>query len=204
MKKIRINIWKNKDGVHAIEYAFALPIFLLFFCVCVEYALMAFADVQFNSGVFNLSRVVRTGQFNDSLPPGSNLTQIQTATKNALITQLTPSALFKASNITISSESFSSFASIGPIEPCVSPNVEPCNNAGQYNDLNSDGVRNLQGGFGGTGAGNSVIIYTANYKWEGITPVWKLINVVNGTNFVGGSTLSSSILLKNEPFPGAR
>lgn len=192
------DIWKHSQGSYMIEFALVFPVFLLFTFAAFEYALMAFADVQFNAAVFSLSRTVKTGQFYNT----QQTTPSQTI-QAALVSQLVPTSLFTPSLVAVSAESFISFSSIGAIEPCIPPFAEPCSSSGQYNDINGDGVRDLQGGTGGTGSGSDIVVYTATYPWTGLTPVWKLVNYFNHGNSSGGSTLSASILIKSEPFPVA-
>ena len=199
-------IWKNTKGYYIVEYAFALPLFLAFVFSCVEYSLMAFADVQLNSGLFALSRLIKTGQFNSGLSSSATQSQINAAIKNDLQSLLVPSYIFHSDKLKVNTEVFSDYSSIGTLEHCINSTPEPCNNNSdplhlQYDDANSDNFRDLLGGTAGSGNGGNIVLYSASYQWEGITPVWHIMNYLVGSNNAGGTTLNASILLKSEPFP---
>jgi Flp pilus assembly pilin Flp len=185
------NIVRNAQGSTAVEYAMVLPILLLFIMGSLEYDLVMYGMTVLEGATTTAAREGKTGY------TASGMSQQQYIYG---VVQTRVSGLMNPANLTISSKSYANFAAIGQPEPCISPTLPPCPGTPGVNfvDVNHNGTWDQDQGAAGLGGAGDIVVYTVTYPWQIITPFLK--NVI-GTS--GVFTLTSSAVVKNEPYSGS-
>jgi Flp pilus assembly protein TadG len=163
----------RNEGVAAIEYAFVLPVLMWLIMGTLEYSLVMYASAVLDGAMTAAAREGKTGYVN---------------TTSSLVGYFV-GGLLKPSSVSVSytDTNTSTFnaatdAPTLPSGPCTNnpalanpPSFPLCTETAQ--------------------TAGDVVVYTATYPWNIMTPF--LQNVL-GTN--GVYTLSSSVVIKNEPY----
>jgi len=188
---------KNTRGSTAIEFALIAPIVILLIVGTMEFALIMYASAVLEGATFSAARLAKTGYTNTAT---SGTCASPTQTRSQFITcmvQSKTSGLLNPANLTTSSKSYSGFSEIGQPEPYTDVHGLGHYVAGDpYTDINGNGQWDADMGIAGLGGPGDIVVYTVSYPWPIFTPLFN--------QFFGGKstvTLSSSAVVKNEPYP---
>ena len=169
---------RNQSGAVAVEFAMIAPVFLLILFATLESGLSFFADMVLEDGVQTVSRLIRTGQTQNT-----NQAAFRTALCNEISVLLScdPAKLF------IDVRAFSSFAGSGyPAAIDGSKNFQSAN-------LNSYQT----GSSSKNNATNTIVLVRAFYKYPLYSPVFSTYySNVNGNVRL----LSASTAFRTEPY----
>ncbi len=176
-------------GAVALEYAFALPIFLTFSLGVVDLGGVFFASMLLEGGLREAARYGITGD----LDPGVTKEQkiLQTINDHgAGFVQVQASEL--------STLVYSDFDSIGDPEPYVDADGNNSYDVGEaFTDLNCNGSWDSDAGFDGAGNGSEVVLYTVEHETQLLTGY-----IAHLVGQDGKVTLRSSVAVRNEPYGG--
>ena len=178
-------LYRNKEGVTAIEFALVAPVLLMLVMGSLEISLMMFATSMMEGATFQSSRTGKTGYVADGL------TQEET-----IIAALNERAgiLMDTENISVTPKSYGSFSEVGEPEPFVDTNGNGERDPGEnYTDVNGDGEYSEDMGEDSYGASAQVTMYTITYDWPISTPLLQPF-------FGETKTLSAITVVKNEPY----
>jgi Flp pilus assembly protein TadG len=165
-------------GNAMVEFAMIAPVFFTLLFASLETGLAYFANMTLQNGVMETSRLIRTGQ-------AQNSNMSQAAFRNTLCAEISPLLSCDGSKLYIDIRSFTSFGNAGV--------PEPIDGAGEM----SGGMDNYQLGQSSQSGTQTIILYRAFYKWQLFTPLFaQYFANMNGNIRL----LSSSAAFKNEPF----
>jgi len=179
-KRVREGGWSRfaraRAGSAAVEFALVAPWFFLLMVGLAEISLIGFAQVNLDRSVFEMSRLIRTGE--------SSGTPASTIQAN-LCTEMTRVMPVSCSNLYLDVQSFPSFnaaSGLGLATPIVGGQLQTA-------------------GFGfNPGAACDIVVARAYYKWHVITP---LFQGVFGNVSGGDRILASTIMFRSEPYAGS-
>ena len=176
-----------RRGVAAIEFALALPALLLLVAGVIEVAMVLFAITLAEGGLREGSRYGLTGQTPDEGTREQQILQIVEDHTHGLVDT-------SESNLVI--VTYPGFDDVDPGEPFTDVDANGSYDVGEpYEDLNSNGERDSGNGSVGAGAAGAVVVYTLEFDWEFLTPVFEIFGGPEGK-----LALSASIAVRNEPF----
>lgn len=177
-----------RRGSSALEFALAIPVFLLLLAGVVEISMVMFVSVLAEGGLREASRYGLTGQVPDGETIEERLVDIVKEHTHNLI-EITPA------NVTF--KIYQDYDQIGNPEPYTDDS--PANgayDAGEaFTDWNGNGSWDADSGLEGTGAAGEIVLYKIQYQWAFLTP---LFSVFGGDD--GALDLSASIAIRNEPW----
>lgn len=178
----------DRRGASLIEFALALPVFILGVVGILELALVLSAQVLAEGGLREAARYGITGQ----IPGGSS--------REAQILQIVSNhthGMIDVSGATVTTKTYDSFDQVEEEEPY--DDDSPAN--GQYDvgetftDWNGNGTWDSDTGVAGPGASGEIVLYKIEFQWSFLTP---LFSKFGGDD--GKLDLSAAITVQNEPF----
>lgn len=175
-------------GATLVEFGFVAPILILL--------LMGFFDVGhslFMRAVLE-GEVQRAGR-NSGLETGG-AEAIQTSIDNGVREQLRPLGITD-DEISISRRFYRTFsdAAAAEAEPFTDTDGDGrCNNGEPFEDINNNGVRDLDGGDEGQGGARDSVLYTVTVSYPRMFPLGTMIGLPADT------TLSASTVMGNQPY----
>jgi len=179
--------FKNERGAAALEFAFALPVFLLVLVGIVEFSMVMLVSVLTEGGLREAGRYGITGQIPAGMTREERLVEIVGDHTHGLIDLSPENITFKV---------YDDFSHIGEAEPYVDDS--PAN--GQYDpgedftDWNDNGTWDEDVGVAGTGGAEDIVVYELNYSWEFLTPLFKAFGDDGKIN------MTASLAIRNEPY----
>ncbi|OUS11990.1 hypothetical protein A9Q97_06820 [Rhodospirillales bacterium 47_12_T64] len=183
------SLLKCDRGVVAVEYAFALPIFLGFVLGTFDLAGIFFGTMLLEGGLREAARYGITGD----LSPGVSKEERILETIN---NHGAGYVIVKASELT--TLVYSDFDAIGDPEPFVDADGNNAYDVGEtFTDLNCNGSWDDDAGFDGAGNGSEVVLYTVEHEKQLLTGY--LAPIVGNS---GKYTLRASVAIRNEPYGG--
>jgi Flp pilus assembly protein TadG len=184
-------LWRRREGVAAVEFAFVAPILLLTIVGIMEVAMVLIVSSLIEGGLRDAARFGITG----FVPQGM--------TREEQITSIIGDAtigLVKMSDIDIQTLIYPSFAQVGQPEPYTDTNGNGAYDAGEpYTDINGNGQWDADMGAAGVGGPGDIVLYKVKYDLPMMTPL--LSTVLGGLD--GKVQLSASIAVRNEPYPSS-
>jgi len=194
-KTIR-SFMRSATGSAAIEFAFLLPVLLVFLMGIIEYNMIMYASAVLQGATVIAAREGKTGYTQSGMSQQDYIYGIVRTRVTGLLDTSIPASPGVAA-LQISSKSYASYNAIGQPEPCISPTQPPCPGTPGVNftDVNHNGVWDSDEGSAGLGGQGDIVVYTVTYSWHVLTPI--MSNFL-GTN--GVVTLSASSVAKNEPY----
>lgn len=190
-------ILTQEEGSAAIEYAMVLPVLILFILGTLEYSIIMYNGAVIEGATNYAARLAKTG-YNNTSTGGTCASPSQTRAQYInCIVQSRLNTLMAPGNLTVVAKSYSAFNDIGQPEP-----YTDVNNLGHYvvgdpyTDINGNGQWDADMGVAGLGGPGDIVVYTVSYPWHLMTP---LIQKFFGSS--GTVTISSSAVVKNEPYP---
>jgi len=183
------NLFKDEEGVTAVEFAFVAPVFLLLISAVIEFSLVMFTTSVMEGATNSTSRLGKTGYTPAGFTRGE---AIINAVKDRTASLLDPA------KITIDSKVYSDFSKVGKPEPCVNPVNPPCSGTAGVNYVDVNGNGNWDQDMGAAGLGNAgdIVVYTVTYPWAIMSP---LMHPMLGSIY----NISVRSIVRNEPFSGA-
>jgi hypothetical protein len=178
-----------RRGVTAVEFAFTLPILLFFTLGITEFSTIFMAQNMLENATNTASREGKTGYVKSGLSREAFL---------LLLIQERIDKLMDPSKITMDTQVYKALNQVNEPEPYTDRNHNGRYDTGEtFTDTNGNGHWDPDGAYAEEGYGNAgdVTVYTVSYQWKVMTP---LLSEILGNN--GIVTLSSRILVKNEPY----
>lgn len=208
-------ILRHNEGATAVEYALIAPVLLLLLMGTLEFNLIMYASAVLEGATNYAARLAKTGYTNSSATSpcstttGTAQSELQYIT---FVTQGRVNGLMNPCNITTSSKYYGEYGYIGQAEPYCIPSTGICYGYGSgngngpgyvpgdtYTDINGNGQWDADIGLAGLGGPGDIVVYTVSYPWPIMTPIMKKFFGNSGT-----ITLTSSAVVKNEPYPTSR
>ena len=186
-----LDIWRDRRGVSAVEFAIMAPVLILTITGIMEVAMVLTVSSLLEGGLRDSARFGITG----NIPTGvTREEQIKKIIGDATI------GLVDMTTATIDTLVYPSFADIGQPEPFTDLNSNGTYDVGEpYTDINSNGQWDPDMGAAGLGGPGEIVLYKIKYDLPLMTPLLSAI--------MGGSdnkvTLRASIAVRNEPFPAS-
>ncbi|HVY12776.1 MAG TPA: TadE family protein [Alphaproteobacteria bacterium] len=172
-----------------MEFAFVLPILLYFVVGTMEFSIMFMAQNMLENAMTYAARAGKTGY------AAAGMTRDQYL---LMLAQSRVDRLMDPTQLSLNTESYSSLDKIGKPEPYVDRNGNGAYDLGEtFTDVNSNGHWDADQGIDSEGNSGDVVVYTISYPWHMMTPFLSNILSNNGT-----VTLSSRLVVKNEPYNG--
>ena len=186
-RRALLTIWRDAGGVTAIEFAVIAPVLLLLLFGILEFSAIMLVSNIMESATAISSRLGKTGYQQAGLT--------REATILASINSKTQ-GLIDPAKLTVAAKSYSEFDKIGDPEPWNDANNNGLAEAGEYQDINGNGQRDLDMGIAGYGGAGAIVVYTVSYPWPVMTP---LLRPLIG-NAQGNYVITTSSVVKNEPY----
>ncbi|MFT3972253.1 MAG: pilus assembly protein [Amaricoccus sp.] len=177
-------VFASEAGAAAVEFAFILPILLLFALGTIESAIVLFIRSSIESAVLEASRYGITGSEDG----------VSRADRVLAIVEERTYGLLDPDKIELETLVYDDFADIGKPEPFVDANGSGFYELGEsFTDVNGNGKWDADMGKAGLGDGNDIVVYRVRYSWGIITPMLRGI--------VGESIVNeSAVAVRNEPY----
>ena len=179
---------KDRSGASLIEFALALPVFVLGLVGLLELALVLSAQVLAEGGLREAARYGITGQIPGGTSREAQILQIVSDHTHGMI---------DVSGATVTTKIYGSFDQVEEEEPYTDDS--PAN--GQYDagesftDWNGNGSWDSDTGVPGAGTSGDIVLYKIEFQWSFLTP---LFSKFGGDD--GKLDLSAAITVQNEPF----
>ena len=174
-------------GSAALEFAFAIPALLLVTAGVIEVAMMLFVTTLAEGGLREAARYGITGQ-----TPGSGTREEQILE----IVQDHTHGLIEASEANLEVWTYPAFDNVEEQEDYEDGNSNGAYDEGEsYSDSNGNGSWDQGNGTEGAGGAGEVVVYTLNFDWDFMTPVFEVFGGPEGT-----LELTASIAVQNEPY----
>ncbi|MCB1537726.1 MAG: pilus assembly protein [Rhodospirillales bacterium] len=179
----------DESGVTAIEFALLLPVLVTIIMGSIELSMYLFVQSALEGATFSVSRLGKTGYVE------SGMTREETI-RAAMADRL--GIFFDPDRLSIISESYDDFSSVGEPEPFIDANGNGVRDNGEnYTDINGNGQYDMDRGVTGPGTAGQVTVYTISYPWNLMTPY-----LTDSLGQDGVAEISSRFVVKNEPFGG--
>ncbi len=176
-----------RRGTAAIEFAFAIPALLLVTAGVIEVAMVLFATTLAEGGLREAARYGITGQ-----APGGGTREEQILQ----IVQDHTHGLIDASDATLDVWTYPGFNDVQEQEDYTDGNSNGAYDSGEaFEDANANSTWDAGNGTEGPGGAGQVVVYTLEFEWDFMTPVFEVFGGPNGT-----LELSASIAVQNEPY----
>lgn len=172
---------RNKNGSVAIEFAMIAPMFFMLMFASVEIGLVYFANMTLENGVYNASRLVRTGQVQQDGMSADEFRDFLCAEVDMLLS-------CDSGSLLIDVRAYSSFGS--------SAHEDAFDASG---DLRGDLNSFQTGQSSATSGSQDIVLVRAFYKWPLFTPMFSQY-FSNMPNEAGYRLISSSFAFRNEPY----
>jgi Flp pilus assembly protein TadG len=186
-KKLLGRLARSRDGVAALEFAFAAPVVILSITGLIELSMVMFVTSLLEGGIRDASRFGITGY----VPDGTTREdQIKKILSDATV------GLIDMANAVIETKIYPSFNDVGKPEPFTDANSNGNYDAGEpYTDINGNGQWDPDMGKAGVGGPSDIVLYKITSDWNLLTP---LMVPLMGSD--GKMTLSASVAVRNEPY----
>jgi hypothetical protein len=178
---------KCQRGATAMEFAFVMPILLLFTVGILEFSMMFLAQNTLENATNYASREGKTGHVDSGMTREEYM---------LFLIQSRISRLMDIEKLTLDTKVYRSLEDVGKPEPYTDANNNNQYDLGEtYTDTNLNGHWDPDIGVEGLGNSGEVVVYTVIYPWQTLTPF--LGNILGNDGIIG---LTSRILVKNEPY----
>jgi Flp pilus assembly protein TadG len=194
-------ISRRVEGHAILEFAIVLPVMLLLIMGIVEYSLIMFASAVLEGATNYAARVGQTGYYISSSTGAAcaptatqvaNDTQIQLQSLYIVcIAGTRVTGLFDTTQLSLTATDYSGFSSSN------TPTFTSCSNSPSATAITTPPSCSSLQNFGSAG---DVVVYTLSYPWHIITPLLQPFLCTDCTNNPGVFTISSSAVVKNEPY----
>ena len=175
------------EGIAAVEFVFVAPVLILMLFAIIEFSLIMLVSNMMESATNMSSRLGKTGYAQAGL---SREDTILASVRTRLGTLITPA------NLTVTTRVYSQLDDIGDAEPWTDTNHNGLAEIGEFDDINGNGVRDLDMVREGYGDADDIVVYTVSYPWSVQTPIMR--------EFIGDAQghirISSKAVVKNEPY----
>jgi hypothetical protein len=177
-------LWGCAAGAAAVEFAFVLPVLLLFALGTIESAIVLFIRASIESAVLEASRYGVTG----------GEAGMSRSERVLQIVEERTYGLLEPEKIELETLVYDDFDDIGKPEPFADANGDGFHEAGEsFTDVNGNGTWDPDMGKAGLGGRNAVVVYRLSYAWGIVTPMLR--------EAMGESVLNvASVAVRNEPF----
>lgn len=166
-------------GVYLVEFAFALPVLLMFLLGGFEIGYRIYAIGVVNGSMREAARMASTGSY----------TEVEIDNKvKSMIKDFNASA-----TTTIVKKSYSDFTGVGLPEPITSGTLA----SGKYcyQDINNNGTWNEDRGTSGLGEAEDVVYYEVTMKYNTLLPFTQAM-----FGFPSITTIKQNTIVSNEPY----
>lgn len=179
MKPLK-SFFKATGGAAAVEFALvALPFFFLLMGI-LQIGLIFFVQTDLDNASAEARRLIRTGEFQAA--NGATGTAAATAFENEICNN--------AATITNCQNNLAVDVNVVPDYS----NVTYTNRINQSTGQFDDSLQSIN-----AGVGSDIVVVTISYKWPLYVP---LVDQIFANTSTGDQVLMSTIVFRNEPFPG--
>jgi Flp pilus assembly protein TadG len=186
-KKLLGRLARSRDGVAALEFAFAAPVVILSITGLIELSMVMFVTSLMEGGIRDASRFGITGYVPDGTTREEQIKKILTDATVGLIDM---------TSAVVETKIYPSFNDVGKPEPFTDANSNGQYDAGEpYTDTNGNGQWDSDMGKAGVGGPSDIVLYKITSDWNLLTP---LMVPLMGSD--GKMTLSASVAVRNEPY----
>ena len=178
---------RDEHGIAAVEFAIIAPVMCLFLVAAFDIAHQLYLTATLQGVVQKTAR--------DSSLESGGAAAAATAIDNKVRAQVYP--LASNGTVTFNRRFYRTFAKAqaAAAETWTDGNGNgTCDNGEGYQDANSNGVWDADGGDAGQGGAKDKTVYTVTVTYEHLLPVWK---------YLGGSnmqTVTAKTVLQNQPY----
>jgi hypothetical protein len=184
----RARALRDRRGSAAVQFAVAIPVFILLVFGLIEIAMILFVNSLMEGGLREAARFGITGFDPDGQSRTEQILQIVGVQTQGLVDM---------EQVDIDFLVYPSFDDIGQPEPYTDANGNGSHDAGEaFTDVNGNGAWDADMGAAGLGGPGDIVVYTLTYDWDPLTGL--LDPVLGGAD--GLMTLRASIVVRNEPF----
>ena len=177
-----------REGASAVDFAFIVPVFLLFVMGILEFSMVMVGETLLQSAVTDASRFGLTGR------------TLVGQTREEVIADLVASRTFgliDSERLEFDTLVYPSFDSVGKPEPFTDQNASGTWDPGEpFVDTNGNGQWDSDMGAAGLGGPDDVVLYRVRYDWRMMTPMFRAIFPPDGV-----VPMEASLAVRNEPFP---
>jgi Flp pilus assembly pilin Flp len=179
-----LDLWGDRDGAGAVEFALLAPALLLFLVGSFEIAMMFFVGSTLEAAVFSASRYGVTGSTDGGVSREARIREIIEERTFGFIDM---------DDAVIRTLVYPSFGDIGKPEPFTDSNRNGRRDTGEpYTDVNHNGGWDQDMGAAGVGGPGDIVLYEVEYQTTGITTLMRPI--------LGTVTHRATVAVRNEPF----
>ncbi|MFD2204192.1 TadE/TadG family type IV pilus assembly protein [Kiloniella antarctica] len=176
-------------GAFAVEYAFAMPVFLSLLLGTFDLAGIFFGTILLEGGLREAARYGITGDLSSGLSKEERI--LETINNHG-------AGYVRVQQSELKTLVYSDFDAIGDPEPFVDADGNNAYDVGEtFTDLNCNGNWDADAGFDGAGNGSEVVLYTVEHEKKLITGFLAPIFGNDDTY-----TLKASVAVRNEPYGG--
>lgn len=182
----------NVGGVALVEFALTAPIFLLLVMGVFDYCWQMYAQQVLQGAVSKAGRDATLEQFATDQKTLDDRVRAQVL------------EVLKNADVTFTRKAYDSFEQVGTEERYTDEADENGVKNGKYDvgecfdDFNGNGWWDADRGRDSNGGADDVVLYTASVTFDRLLPVWRMLGQPQST------TLSSSTVLRNQPFATGR
>ncbi len=181
--------WKCDKGAFAVEYAFAMPVFLSLLLGTFDLAGIFFGTMLLEGGLREAARYGITG---DLTPGVSKVERILETINNH------GAGYIDVKESELTTLVYSDFDAIGNPEPFVDADGNNSYDVGEsFTDINCNGNWDSDAGIAGAGNGSEIVLYTVEHEKNLITG---FLGPIIGDD--GKYTLKATVAIRNEPYGG--
>lgn len=177
-----------RQGVTALEFAFAAPVVIAAVAAAIELAMVMFVTSLAEGALREASRFGITGAISAGISREQKIADILLDHTIGLV---------EAAGLTVNYKVYPAFGDVGKPEPFT--DAAPVNgqyDAGEaFNDINGNGEWDADMGAAGMGGPGDVVLYTVAFDWALLTPLFTAFAPENGK-----LRLSASVAVRNEPY----
>jgi len=205
LKKWNIALLRCIEGSVVAEYAIVLPVMLFLIMSMVEIGIIMYVSAVVEGATNYAARVGQTGYYISSASGGTCApTAAQVANNTSVqlqalyincIAGTRVSGLLNPAQLYIVAKDYGSYATGD------TPVMTSCSNLATATAVSTPPSCSSLQSFGNSG---DVVVYTISYPWQVVTPFLKSILCTDCVNNPGVVTITSSAVVKNEPYSVSR
>jgi Flp pilus assembly protein TadG len=190
-RKQRRSLLRCRKGSTALEFAFVLPVMVWMMSGALEFAMYSYTSAVMEGSVHLSSRLGKTGYTEEELTGVSREDMILQMIRDQSF------VMIDTNDMSIETKVYGQLSNIQQPEPYIDSNNNGSYNLGEpFNDINGNGVRDVDMGAAGLGDAEDIVVYTVVYPYRVMTPF--LTTVIGDEN--GEIPIRASVIVKNEPW----
>lgn len=175
----------HRGGAALMEFGLIAPVLLLLLMGAFDLGHRLYARAVLQGAVQKAAR--------DTGLEGGTLAARQTAIDDKVRAQV--KRIHKGATITITRRSYRDFAkAASPAETFTDSDGNGVCNGEPFDDINRNGVRDMDIGVAGQGGAEDAVIYSVRVQYKSVTPVFAMAGINDNVDF------TSQTVLRNQPY----